>query len=355
MMASGQRPQSAEDWTARLRSDRSTAEDRAGYEKWLEEDPANREAAQRLDQVWQSMGELEADPLVQSVLQAPARPSGFWRGLPLVRLGSAALVCLAIAVASLLLWQILGASESYQTANGEQRVVDLGDGSRLHLNVSTRLEVSLKDRVRRVQLERGQAFFDVAPDPSRPFIVTAGDKEITVLGTKFDVLVRGEDTRVTVIEGRVAVTSLAPGQPAAPSRKEAEESDGAGAQGESPPSQPVDEPIRLELTDREAISWPLKARPSSVPSSEAMSAIEAWRSGRVVFDSTPLREAVAELDRYTPVSLRLGSAELGSTEVSGVFYIDRLADVESLIFALENSLPIHVERRGDELLLQKSG
>ncbi|MEO1082741.1 MAG: FecR domain-containing protein [Acidobacteriota bacterium] len=351
MMASSQRPRSAADWAARLRSDRVTAEDRDAYEQWLDADPGNRNSASQLDQVWQSLEGLEDDPMVQAVLSAPPRRKRGWTWMATSRPFAGAVLCLALVAISFTLWRSQNEGAVYETANGEQRIVDLADGSRLHLNVSTRLEVSLHGAVRNVQLVQGQAFFDVASDPSRPFVVTAGDKKITVLGTKFDVLLRGEDTRVTVIEGRVAVASLSPILSEAAPGGIREAPDAAASVAPPADSPAADYLPPLELTDRDAVSWPRRSRPSAVLPSVAVPAVEAWISGKVVFDSTPLGEAVVELDRYTPVKMRLGSEELGSTTVSGVFYIDRLADVESLVFALENSLPILAEQRGGELLL----
>ncbi|MEM9593093.1 MAG: FecR domain-containing protein [Acidobacteriota bacterium] len=355
MMASWQQPRSAADWAARLRSDQVTAEDRAAYERWLHADPENRASARDLEQVWSSMDLLEDDPLVQAVLAAPPvhRRRRSW-GLPTGVL-RASVACLAVAAVSLSLWWLLAAGDSYRTANGEQRVVDLGDGSRLHLNVSTELDVSMQNDARRVTLVQGQAFFDVASDPSRPFVVTAGDKEITVLGTKFDVLLRGEDTRVTVIEGRVAVTSLGPAHSETLRVEPSQRPEASLPTGPPATPGPSMSAQRVELVDRDTVTWSRGASASVFPSPEAVAAVEAWLSGKVIFDSTPLRDAVVELDRYTPVKMRLGSSELGSTTVSGVFHIDRLADVDSLVFALENSLPILVERRGDELLLLASG
>lgn len=356
-MASSAEHKTAAEWMARLRGERATQEDRDAYERWLEAHPENRAAATSLDQVWRSVGVLEDDPMVQAILATPPRQlRRGWQTFPALRLAAAVLLSLSLA-AAWFTWRYLDTSVAYETASGQQRVVDLADGSRLHLNVKTRVEVALHSDVRDVRLVSGQAFFEVVPDPARPFVVTAGDKEITVLGTKFDVLLRGGDTRVTVIEGRVAVTSLGSTDADAP-RTDSTGTGAAQLQPEAKGSEvrpadthPAGATHRLELATRDAVSWPRSAPPSSLAPTAAIAAVEAWLSGRVVFDSTPLRRAVVELDRYTPVRVRLASAELGSMTVSGVFYVDRLADVDSLIFALEHSLPIVVERRGDELLL----
>ncbi|MEM7584701.1 MAG: FecR domain-containing protein, partial [Acidobacteriota bacterium] len=208
-MASSVEPTTAAEWMARLRSDRVTPEDHAAYQEWLATSPEHRESAANLAQVWQAVGVLENDPMVQAVLAAPDRSSrSRWQTSPALRLAAGLLLSLSLGFFALLAWRTLDARDSYETVSGEQRIVDLADGSRLHLNVMTRLEVALGSEVRDVRLVRGQAFFEVAPDAARPFIVTAGDKEITVVGTKFDVLLQGGDTRVTVIEGQVAVTSL---------------------------------------------------------------------------------------------------------------------------------------------------
>lgn len=346
-------PKTAAEWMAKLRSPEGP-EHQEAYEQWLDARPENRAEAAQLDHAWQAMDALEDDPLVQEILGQEAvgqegvaeEPRRWWMPGPAIGTMGAmgAVLSLVLVLASVFTWRFLIDGDVYETATGEQRVVALADGSRLHLNVATRLEVKLQDGVRDVRLAQGQAFFDIASDPERPFVVTAGDKEITVLGTKFDVLVQGGETRVTVVEGRVAVTALAPVA-----------IDGAPTPSPAPlPQVRSSSEPRLELTDRDAVSWPREAPPSPLESTAALEAVDAWRSGKVIFDNTPLDEAIVELDRYTPVGVRLGSPELGATTVSGVFYVDRLAEVDPLIFALESSLPVTVERRGDELLLKPS-
>lgn len=354
-MVSRGEPQNAAEWMARLRHEKATAQDQAAYEQWMKAHPAHGADAADLDRVWQAMEALEHDPMVQDVLATSSRPRlSVWQRLMAPRPAAGLLFSLCLALMALFTWQTVGGGDTYRTASGEQRIVYLEDGSKLHLNVATELKVRLRQSVRTVQMVRGQAFFEINSDPSRPFVVTAGDKEITVLGTKFDVLLQGDDTRVTVIEGRVAVTSRGAADDVA-----------SLATIPGPPSTEVPENIRpqptdsatserLELTTHDAISWPRSASPSPLAATQAIAAVEAWRSGKVVFDRTPLQEAVEELDRYTPMRVRLDSDYLGATPVSGVFYVDRLSQVDALIFALESSLPITVQRQDDALLLVAS-
>ncbi|MEM1180657.1 MAG: FecR domain-containing protein, partial [Acidobacteriota bacterium] len=161
----GEPPQTAADWTAKLRSDRATEQDRADYEEWLAEDPGNRVEAEGLDDLWQSLEGLEGDPMVQAVLAAPPRePRRRWFNLPAPALMGTVAFSLALVAASWMLWSQLGAFDVHRTGSGEQRLVELADGSTLHLNVSTELEVALRKGLRTVRLVQGQAFFDVASD-----------------------------------------------------------------------------------------------------------------------------------------------------------------------------------------------
>lgn len=93
----------------------------------------------------------------------------------------------------------------YETALGEHRTVVLDDGSRVDLNTATHLTVHLSRDRRAVALETGEVLFEVAPDPARPFVVTAGALRIRDIGTRFDVDRRPERVTVAVLEGRVQI------------------------------------------------------------------------------------------------------------------------------------------------------
>jgi len=98
-------------------------------------------------------------------------------------------------------------ADQYRTAIGEQRLVRLSDGTRVSLNSDSQVVVDYDTVQRRVRLKRGEAFFEVAKDMERPFIVSAGAREVTALGTAFVVRYEEGRTAVTLVEGKVAVTS----------------------------------------------------------------------------------------------------------------------------------------------------
>ncbi|MES2021801.1 MAG: FecR domain-containing protein [Pseudomonadota bacterium] len=91
----------------------------------------------------------------------------------------------------------------YETKRGEERVVALADGSRLELNGATALDVTIDARQRTVLLRRGEAFFDVAHEPDRPFVVTARGSSTRVLGTAFDIDLAHHEVKLAVFRGRV--------------------------------------------------------------------------------------------------------------------------------------------------------
>src|SRR5690606_31466403 len=154
----------------------------------------------------------------------------------------------------------------YVTAVGEQREITLLDGSHVRLDTDTRMRVRFNEGTRRILLDRGQALFEVAHRAQQPFVVQAGDTEVTALGTRFDVRrsadVRG--ARVTLVEGSVAVTG------------------GDGVNRRDWRLQPGEQ---LNTAAR-------SAKPRSVDVTVATS----WAKGRLVFQNTPLQDAVAEVN-----------------------------------------------------------
>src|SRR5690606_39067575 len=136
--------------------------------------------------------------------------------------------------------------------------------------------------------ERGEAMFNVAHDPSRPFIVMAGDEEIRAIGTKFSVRYEGTRVRVTLLEGRVQVSR--------PKTKDV-------TVAELEPG----ERMTVARTEPVAIDRP------------NIQAVTAWRRGEAIFDDTPLSVAAAEFNRYGGTAIIVNDRDIGALRVSGIF------------------------------------
>ena len=180
-----------------------------------------------------------------------------------------------------------------ETAVGESVSVDLADGSTVDLNSGTRLAFDLTHAERRVRLLEGQAFFDVAHDPARAFVVRAGGKAIKALGTSFDVRIIDGDVSVTLIEGRVAIE-----------------------RDDRP-----DAPATILEPGQQALA---QAANTVAVRGAAVEAVVSWRDGIMQFDDVSLAEAVAEANRYTTRRIELVGEDVAALRLSGAFPNDRI-------------------------------
>jgi len=201
-------------------------------------------------------------------------------------------------------------TEEIRTATGEQARWTLRDGSTIALNIASVLRVETRLRTRSFVLEQGEAAFHAAHG-WRPFIVQAGAATVRDIGTVFNVRRVGGGANVTVIEGSVEVS--APGRP--PQRLTAGQALDAAGTG---PAQPV------------------RQSPPGVA--------VAWQQGRLVFDGTPLADALAEIQRYRAAPIVLADARAGRLRLSGEYDIRH---IEALIDALPQALPVAVQRSPD--------
>lgn len=322
------RPQDiAADWLMREEDGQLDAERLADRDAWLAEHPdhvaaydAARRAMRRLDDVGADPGILA---LRAAALSTKARPRlRHWQMAAalagaIVLAGGGALVMAdrsaSMAVAALEQLSHPGASV-HRTAVGERSTVTLPDGSVATLNTDTVLRVSYSKAARGVRLVRGQAIFEVAHGQSRPFEVYAGDRVITALGTVFDVRLQGDEVKVALVEGRVRVKTQA-------------------AFSAAPAPQVVMAPGEL-----------LEARPTQPMRVHNVDVANAtsWRSGVLVFDETPLAEAVAELNRYSSERLVIEDPELAAYHVSGVF---KTGDITRFGRTVQEILPVGLESR----------
>jgi len=308
--------QEAAAWFAQLNTLSITSRALEDFQAWRRA-PANDAAYERIEALWEVGGRLQGDPdIARGVAKALNRRSwlhrlaGLWRGAPGLRRAATALA----AGAALILTFTVLQGEQYATGVGEQRLVSLDDGTRLRLDTDTRVKVSFSRDGRDVRLIRGQAFFDVAHDAARPFVVHADAAQVRALGTRFDVRLAGEAVKVTLVEGSVEVTDgkaskawrLAPGE---------------------------------TLTTNE-----VRPQPRQVD----VAAATSWTSGRLIFRETPLAQAVAEVNRYSRHKVVVDVARLQSVPVSGVFEV---GDTQAFVAAVSDLFELEPEETNGEVRL----
>ena len=308
--------QQAAAWYARLNSREVAQSDLEDFRIWRQS-PGNRSAYAAVEDQWRRMGRLEGDPQVRgAILQALSRPASGrpWFATPAFGLAAVGLAGL-IAVGYVAFVQGVVA-----TGVGEQRSVQLADGSRVRLDTSTRIAVHFDGRSRRVELAKGQAFFEVAHDASRPFYVVAGPTTVRAVGTRFDVRRDGDQVRATLVEGVVQVSG--------------------GRAGRS--------------------TWTLKPGQqivtnahSAAPRSVDVTTATSWTTGHIVFEGVPLGAAVDEINRYSRRRVTLDDPTLQGVAVSGVFDSGDTDAFVSAVCALHDLKP--QPESGDGIRLVRKG
>jgi transmembrane sensor len=277
----------AASWFARLQSRSIGIGELNEFARWRRL-PANAEAYRRIEQFWEAGGLLERDPdvdlLVKKALDGGAATS-WWRKRATVISGIGLIVaaCVIVAVVAA---GALERGRSYRTTSGVRSLAVLDDGSRMQIDASTTVVADFSARHRIVRVERGQAFFSVRHDASRPFVVDLGNGvSVTALGTQFDVRRDASRLSVGLLQGSVEVRR----GPA----------------------------LIARLRPGEAIDVPVAA--DARPVHRDIAPLMQWRSGRLAFRSTPLREALDEVNRYASTPIVLKAADRGSMPISGEF------------------------------------
>lgn len=293
-------------WAARLDGSTLSATDRLALDEWLAAHPDHRSL---LSTYCQFSADLEQQlPKLGTELDVAAgvgRPGRSWKTWSGVALAAAAAVALLLNFVT-----PQSQSESIATAIGQRQAHVLADGSRVELNTQTALAIEVNQTERRVRLASGQAFFSVAHDTSRPFIVETPSGSIRVTGTKFDVRAEtASPIEVLVVEGSVEMRA------------------GGVAGGSGTVN--LSAGRRYTGGDKPTVET-LSAR--------AVQEALAWRQGRIVFNNVPLREALARFGRYHGRGLA-ASAEAGDFAVGGNYSLD---DLDGFLAAMEEIFPVQV-------------
>ncbi|GAA0673228.1 transmembrane sensor [Sphingomonas insulae] len=317
-------------WLIRREEAEWNKEDDARLEAWLDQSVSHQAAFWRLEHGWRAADRIGALGKAGTGVRQRRRPSPHWRKtlfrVPRAAISAGIVASLSLAVGTVW-WREPGTSSGkadtgdYRTPQGGRRSLTLADGSHVDLNTATRLRHPAGGPLREVWLDEGEAFFDIVHDPRRPFVVHAGPRTITVLGTRFSVRHDGARVTVVVLSGRVSVRDTKPLKP------------NAGG-------------IVMTAGDV-AVTQPGRAI-VSVDRGAQTEALTAWRDGRVVFDDTTLGDAVAEFNRYSSLPMRIEDPAIARLKIGGSFRTD---EGPAFVALLHRAYGVRVSRTGDAVIL----
>jgi transmembrane sensor len=296
-------------WVARMDRGEWNQQDEAALARWLGEDAARHAQLLQTQALWMSLDRQEA--------QSAQLPLWQRRG---VLAAAASLGALMVGGA----WRFWPRQQDYNTKIGEIRRVPLNDGSVVMINSGSELAVRMGQSEREVQLTQGEAWFAVAKDPSRPFIVNAGEVQARAVGTAFSVRRHSDSVEVGVTEGVV----------------EAQAQHGQGA------------PVRLVAGERVLISATSVVYLQSGSAASLDNAL-AWRNGLINLSGVTLAEAANEFNRYNKVQIYVRDPHIASEQMVGIFRVD---DPHGFINAVRATMRIRVdESMRDQIIITSMG
>ncbi len=276
-----------------------TDEDDKRFSGWLDQSPAHRSAYDTVDLGWMIAERVQSD-LPQAIQDASSRAWPKWRR----RAAMAATLFLAILISVGTLPHFIKSADevtvqNFQTITGQRSMITLPDGTLVTMDSETELKFSDLKTERKVEMLQGRAFFNVAKNAARPFIVHVDGKTVKALGTAFEVSLDGNQVAVVLAEGKVKV----------------EDSQLRGSTEMTPGRQ---------LVMRSDRRWTL----SNVDVKKETS----WTGGRLIFMNDPLSQAVADVNRYAKRKLVFVDNHIPPTDIVGIF---SAGDIDGFVKALE--------------------
>ena len=307
-------------WVLRREERHWSADEQEEFDRWLAQSDAHKAAFWRLEHGWH-----EADRIASlgAFVPPPERRFDFASWWKPVAVAASLLLVLTTFMLRGPGLPFDGAEQvqavRFETAVGGRQLVALADGSRVELNTDTLMKAAVGDRQRKVWLERGEAFFEVARNAGREFVVYAGPRTVRVLGTKFSVRRDGTDLVVVVVEGRVRLD------------------EGSGGSERS-----------TTLNGGQvALAGPRSTTVSTASAQDTQQWL-AWRDGLLQFDGITLAEAAKEFNRYNRKQLVIQGAAAARVRIGGSF---DARNVEGFARLLENAYGLKVRSGSGTILV----
>lgn len=269
-------------WIVRITSGAATTDDADALLRWRARSVAHEQAFQQAARLWKNLGPALGNGRKTSAAALSRRYFLAAGSLAASAAGG------AVVLSELgFLPPVNAMLADYATGIGEQRTVELSDGSTITLDGGTTLSLDYSASTRHLMLTSGAAVFDVVPDAARPFVVTAANGNTTAVGTSFSVKHGEDDVSVECLEGQITVQCRS----------------------------------NSKLVDGEAISYSDVGLGEKVAADAETAA--AWRRGLLVFKDRSLADVVSDLNRHRRGKVVIASSNLRSRRMSGVFHLDR--------------------------------
>jgi transmembrane sensor len=331
-------------WYMELQDDKAKSESYMEWHRWLAASPEHEQAFNDMERTVLRLAklgtrprlptpeEMQADDYDGSVPVTDFLRNFDGRKILSERLRSRYAIAAGLAAIALvggLVWNVtkqdpLHGTYAFHTAPGERQTITLAEGSKVSLDADSVLNVTLTPERRSLALVRGEAFFDVARDPARPFVVSAGGTQVQAIGTAFNIRMSEDRTIVAVTEGRVEVT---------PTSK----TELAVAMGGS------DIHVAHQISAGQAVSYSRNGHIDALPAADATIAA-AWREGRRQYLGEPLRDVLADVGRYTGRRIELAEGPVGDLKFTGTL---RLENSDAWLKGLSVALPVEIDARED--------
>lgn len=320
----------AADWLVRLHDAPGDEALAVAWLQWCEQDPRNLQEFHSAQSVWHAANpsEPQLPSLPEPMLSAPP-PVERWASRR-SWLGMAATVLVAVAVGSTVYLRS-GDDElqqSYATPIAGTGSSVLPDGSRVELGADSRITTRYTARQRSISVDFGEAYFLVAKDPSRPFLVDAGDMKVTAVGTAFNVRRNSDRVVIAVSEGRVQLDN-----------------------NESPDTADLAKSATTPLVAGQQAIYSNDSRTVTIADIKAAD-VASWRNGVLKYMHEPLGSVAQDLSRYHSKRIIISDARLSAMPFTGTVFSTRIDDALS---ALESVFPLQVKERSDAIELIPQG
>ena len=345
-------------WFLRLQENAASSQTFLEWQQWLNAAPAHRQAYEAIEDTVLRLGSLSAGPALPCAEELArdtydgSLPIADWQqaknesgarkqaSSPRWRFAVAAAVTIVAFGGGWLWLRQQHAAQlgefAYQTLPGERHRIELPDGSRVTLDADSALDVGFTLERRSLTLKRGEAFFEVAKNPNRPFVVRAGSTQVTAIGTAFNVRIGDGRTVIAVTEGKVDFVAI-PQLAVSPSA------------GNAAPARVTDTRPRLtaQVAAGEGVSYLEDGNLQVLPAREAPLAV-SWLGGRRQYRNEALRYVLADVDRYTGRAIELGNEAVGELRFTGTL---NLSNSDAWLRGLSVALPVVVTEKPDGVLL----